>query len=111
MGTHEYSEHYGDGHLRSITFAPDWSGSKGFTNTTLGQALFRRSPFPGFSLRKDGILQYTVYWDRDSDEPVINCFNLVADCQERIHEMMDEAYHQLRIAQAIAEAHAEGICV
>ena len=111
MSTQCYKSLYNGERLESITFTPSWAGSNGFQSTGLGQCLFRRNAVIGWNLKKNGELIYVsdngTYSRVHSENPL----ELVDICQRYITEMMDEAYHQLRIAQAIAEAHAEGICV
>ena len=111
MSSHNYTAHYDGDRLASISFTPSWSGSTGLQHTTLGQSLFRRNAVMGWSLIKNGELSYTFDHGTYSRIHSENPLELVDICQKYITGMMDEAYHQIRIAQAISEAHAEGICV
>lgn len=111
MPAQRHTENYQDGHLDYITFTPAWSGHKGLHHKALGEALWHRFPIIGWTLRPDGDLAYRPSWVAETLTPEPNPLELVHRCQQYIYSLMDEAYHQIKLTQAIEEVGAERICV
>ena len=111
MSVDRHREHYMDGRITNISFFPSWCGHNGHYHDHLGKALWKRLPLSGWKLLSNGELDYTVHGFGDDPINVVRPRDLVSSCQEYIHNLMDEAFRQIKLTQAINEANAATITV